>query len=120
MLGWDHLRILVRGIAASPGTSRGFVVKAFSPQDALDMIKETKDPVLVTPFTDPTWTPVFPSLKAVVTDIGGMLSHAAIVARELGIPAVVGSRTATSTLEDGECVVVDGSRGVVYDCDPTV
>ena len=63
--------------------------------------------------TNVGWTPLFPRAGAVVTDIGGSLSHAAIVARELGIPAVVGCGDATIRLKTGDRVLVDGRRGVV-------
>jgi rifampicin phosphotransferase len=69
--------------------------------------------ILVAPFTNIGWTPVFPRAAAVVTDIGAPLSHAAIVARELGIPAVVGCGNATIRLRTGDRVRVDGSHGTV-------
>jgi pyruvate,water dikinase len=73
--------------------------------------------VLVTAMTDISWTPLFPRLSAVVTDVGAPLSHAAIVARELGIPAVVGCGDATLRLHSGDRVRVDGGRGVVEKLD---
>ena len=69
--------------------------------------------ILVTTVTNVGWTPLFPRAAAVVTDVGAPLSHAAIVARELGIPAVVGTGNATSVLKTGDRVRVDGSRGTV-------
>jgi pyruvate,water dikinase len=69
--------------------------------------------VLVTTVTNVGWTPLFPRLAAVVTDVGAPLSHAAIVARELGIPAVVGCGNATMRLRTGDRVRVDGSAGTV-------
>ena len=69
--------------------------------------------ILVTATTNVGWTPLFPRLAAVVTDVGAPLSHAAIVARELGIPAVVGCFNATSVLKTGDRVRVDGARGIV-------
>ena len=69
--------------------------------------------ILVTTVTNIGWTPVFPRAAAVVTDVGAPLSHAAIVARELGIPAVVGCGNATMRLHTGDRVGVDGSRGTV-------
>ena len=69
--------------------------------------------VLVTTITNVGWTPIFPRLTAIVTDVGAPLSHAAIVARELGIPAVVGCGNATMLLKTGDCVRVDGGRGIV-------
>lgn len=69
--------------------------------------------VVVCPVTSATWSVVFPSIGALVTDAGGMLSHPAIIAREYGIPAVVGTGDATEVLKDGQRVTVDGSAGVV-------
>ena len=69
--------------------------------------------ILVAPFTLPSWTPFFASAKGVVTNIGGMLCHAAVVAREYGIPAVVGTVRATETIRDGQLIEVDGDAGVV-------
>ena len=106
---------VVKGLGASRGIVKGIVFLAFSPKEAMEKVGVVGD-VLVTSFTDPTWTTLFPRLKAVITDIGGMLSHAAIVSRELGIPSVVGTGNATSLLKDGDCVVVDGYKGEVYKC----
>ncbi|MQB01364.1 MAG: hypothetical protein GEU78_13910 [Actinobacteria bacterium] len=69
--------------------------------------------VVVCPTTSPAWSVVFPSMGALVTDSGGILSHPAIIAREHGIPAVVGAGNATSLLRDGQTVTVDGTTGVV-------
>jgi pyruvate,water dikinase len=69
--------------------------------------------VLVTTITNVGWTPLFPRAAAVVTDVGAPLSHAAIVARELGIPAVVGCGNATMRLRTGDRVRVDGTAGTV-------
>jgi len=69
--------------------------------------------VLVTTITNVGWTPLFPRAAAIVTDVGAPLSHAAIVARELGIPAVVGCGNATMRLSTGDLVRVDGTAGTV-------
>jgi pyruvate,water dikinase len=69
--------------------------------------------VLVAEFTDPGWTPLFINAGALVLEVGGALTHGAVVAREYGIPAVVGVRGATATLRTGQRVRVDGNRGVV-------
>lgn len=69
--------------------------------------------ILVCPYTSPAWTPIFPKIKGVVTDSGGMLTHAAITAREYGIPAVVGTWTATSSVKDGDVIRIDGTEGRV-------
>ena len=69
--------------------------------------------ILVTHTTNIGWTPLFPRAGAIVTDIGGALSHAAIVAREIGIPAVVGCGDATMRLRTGDRIRIDGGRGLV-------
>jgi pyruvate,water dikinase len=69
--------------------------------------------VVVCPITSPVWSVVFPSVGALVTDAGGILSHPAIIAREYRVPAVVATGNATSVLRDGQRVTVDGSAGVV-------
>lgn len=69
--------------------------------------------ILVCPFTDPGWTPVLDRAAGVVTEAGGLLSHAAVICREYGIPAVLGVPEATNRLPDGSTVVVHGSDGYV-------
>ena len=69
--------------------------------------------VLVAGTTTPAWTPLFAMASAVVTDIGGPLSHGSIVAREYGIPAVLGTGVATRRIHSGQTITVDGSEGVV-------
>ncbi|MEM4372659.1 MAG: pyruvate, water dikinase, partial [Metallosphaera sp.] len=105
-------KILVKGLAASPGIASG---KARVLMD----VKESKDfqkgEILVTRMTDPDWVPVMKIASAIVTDEGGITSHAAIVSRELGIPAIVGAKDATKVLETGQEITVDATRGVVYE-----
>ena len=98
------------GIGCSPGKSRGTVkvIRRIEETHRLD-----KDDVLVTFFTDPGWTPVLNLVSAVVTETGGLLSHAAIISREYGIPAVLNVKHATALLHDGQTVEVDGDQGVV-------
>ena len=69
--------------------------------------------ILVAPLTTPAWTPLFARAAAVVTDIGGPLSHGSIVAREYGIPAVLGTNVATKRISSGQLVTVDGKAGTV-------
>ena len=69
--------------------------------------------MLVAPLTDPAWTPLFVPVEAVVVDVGGQMSHAVIVSRELGLPCVVAATGATASLPDGALVEVDGSAGTV-------
>jgi pyruvate,water dikinase len=69
--------------------------------------------ILVAPITSPSWTPVFGKVAAAVSDIGGIMSHAAIVSREYGLPAVVGTGDATSRIKTGDRLRVDGHAGTV-------
>jgi pyruvate,water dikinase len=69
--------------------------------------------ILVTPFTDPSWTPLFPLAAGLVTEVGGLMTHGAVVAREYGIPAVVGVDSATSIIKDGPRIRIDGHLGFV-------
>ncbi|WNQ13197.1 PEP-utilizing enzyme [Paenibacillus aurantius] len=101
---------ILSGQAGSPGQARG-TVKVISGPEGFSNLKPGD--VLVCRFTDPTWTPLFEIVSAVVSDTGGSLSHAAIVAREYGIPAVLGTRIATKQLRVGDKVLVDGDRGMV-------
>ena len=100
----------VRGFAASSGVVEGIarIVKS------VDEIKRLQPgDILVCQVTNPTWAPIFQKIKAAVSDIGGSMSHAAIVAREYGLPAVVGTGNATSKIKDGQMIRVDGGRGIV-------
>ena len=72
-----------------------------------------KGDILITVSTSPQWTPIIRFASAIVTDIGGSLSHAAIISREFGIPAVVGTQEATKLIKDGQKVTVNGTAGVV-------
>ncbi len=103
-------RVLLQGLAASPGTASG-PVRVLATPDQGDQLLDGE--VLVAPLTNPDWVPTLRRAVAIVTDGGGMTCHAAIVARELGVPCVVGARTATTTLRDGEVVTVDGRQGMV-------
>jgi pyruvate,water dikinase len=69
--------------------------------------------IIVCTFTNPSWVPVFTLAGGLVTDLGGVTSHPAVVAREFGLPAVVGSRTATTRIADGQEIEIDGTAGTV-------
>ncbi|MBU1782283.1 PEP-utilizing enzyme, mobile region [bacterium] len=101
---------LIKGHPASPGVAEGKAIIILSVED-LDKIKEGE--VMVCPITTPSWTPIFSKIAAVVTNVGGVMSHAAIVCREYGIPAVVGTGFATQLIKTGQLVRVDGKRGIV-------
>lgn len=98
------------GIAGSPGVVSGSVRLVRSPEE-FDRLQ--KGEILVAPMTNPVWTPLFAIAGGLITEIGGILSHGAIVAREYGIPAVMSVAGATKLLSDGQQVTVDGDRGVV-------
>lgn len=100
----------VTGFPGAPGVVEGVARVLAGPEDG-DRLKPGE--ILVTTLTNVGWTPMFPRAAAVVTDMGAPLSHASIVARELGIPAVVGTGNATMRLRDGDRVRVDGERGTV-------
>lgn len=101
---------LVAGTGASRGTATGAVRIIHGPADFGGL---RSGEILVCPYTSPSWTPLFQRAAAVVVDAGGTGSHAAIVAREYGIPAVMGTRNATAVLADGQRVTVNGSTGLV-------
>lgn len=105
-------KILLKGLGASPGVAGG-PVRIVSEEMNLEVVK--KGDVLVTAMTSPDMVPAMTRAAAIVTDEGGMTCHAAIVARELGIPCIVGATHATELLKDGEKITVDGSMGVVYE-----
>ena len=98
------------GMAASPGVAEG---PARVVLDADDIGDVRDGEILVAPITAPSWAPVFSKIKATVTDIGGLMSHAAIVCREYGVPAVTGTGHATSELNNGDLIRVDGNTGTV-------
>jgi pyruvate,water dikinase len=107
--GGDVGRVLA-GFAGSPGIAEGRARVVLSPRD-LDTLQEGE--VLVASITSPSWTPVFARIVAAVSDIGGIMCHAAIVSREYGLPAVVGTGTATSRIRTGQLIRVDGHTGTV-------
>ncbi len=104
-------QLILEGLGASPGIASG-VVKIIRDFDDLDKIK--KGDVLVTAMTNPDMVVSMQKASAIVTDEGGITSHAAIVSREMGIPCVVGTGNATNKLEDGTNITVDGFKGKVY------
>lgn len=102
--------VLARGLAAAPGTASGKVRILATPEQGGRLLDGE---ILVAQMTNPDWLPAMRRAGALVTDTGGMTCHAAIVARELGVPCIVGARTATRDLHDGMTVTVDGTAGRV-------
>lgn len=107
------MRLLTNGIAASGGRVRGL---ACVMRDELRPVRPGE--ILVTELTDPvSFADLVEHAVALVTDLGGLASHPAILARELGIPAVVNTRNATEVIKDGTLIVVDGGTGEVFGVD---
>jgi pyruvate,water dikinase len=106
---------VLRGTAGSPGVVEGPVRVVTHPSQLTEV---QPGDVLVCPATSPAWAPVFARVAATVSDVGGIMSHTAIVCREYGMPAVVGTGNAVATLRTGQRVRVDGSSGVVTVLEP--
>jgi pyruvate,water dikinase len=100
----------LQGVAASPGVVEG-PARVISSATELDTVEAGE--ILVCPITAPSWAPVFAKIKAAVSDIGGIMAHAAIVSREYGLPAVVGTGFGTKRITTGQMVRVDGDNGTV-------
>jgi phosphohistidine swiveling domain-containing protein len=101
---------IITGVAASPGTAQGTAKVVHS---LVEASKLQQGDIMVCEMTVPPWVPLFATVSGVVADSGGILSHCAIVAREFGLPAVVGTRVGTTTIHDGMTVTVDGTKGLV-------
>ncbi len=101
---------VLTGQGVCAGVARGTVRIVRDPADPRFL--EPGD-ILVAPITDPAWTPLFLAVAGVVVEVGAQQSHAAIVARELGIPAIVGVSNATTRLIDGQTIEIDGATGIV-------
>lgn len=97
------------GVGISPGTAEGIAKVVLDPKNAV--VK--KGEILIAPFTDPGWTPLFVDASALITEVGGMLTHGSVVAREYGIPGVVGVVDATKKIKTGQRLRVDGTSGIV-------
>jgi pyruvate,water dikinase len=97
------------GLAVSAGTIEGRA------RVILDIARADLEPgdILVTSFTDPSWTPLFVAIKGLVTEVGGLMTHGSVIAREYGLPAVVGVANATRLIRDGQQIRVHGTEGYV-------
>ena len=113
LLVFDSTGDVLKGVSGSPGTAVGTVRIIRTPEE---FYKMQKGDVLVCHLTDPEWTPLFKLASAVVADTGSALSHAAIVAREFNIPAVLGVGFATTKFKDGDLITVNGNTGEVRSC----
>lgn len=99
----------ILGLAVSTGTVEGRARVILNMEDA----NLEEGDILVTSFTDPSWTPLFVSIKGLVTEVGGLMTHGAVIAREYGLPAVVGVDNATRIIKDGDHIRVNGTEGYV-------
>lgn len=99
----------IPGLAVSSGVIEGRARVILKMEDA---VPEEGD-ILVTRYTDPSWTPIFVSIKGLVTEVGGLMTHGAVIAREYGLPAVVGVERATQLIKDGDRIRVNGTEGYV-------
>src|SRR5437870_11571780 len=97
------------GLPVSSGVIEGRARVALNLEDAV----LEKGDILVTCFTDPSWTPLFVSINGLVTEVGGLTTHGAVIAREYGLPAVVGVENATKLIKDGQRIRVHGTEGYV-------
>jgi len=97
------------GIAVSSGVIEGRA-RVISRMEEADF--EEGD-ILITTFTDPSWTPIFVSIKGLVTEVGGLVTHGSIIAREYGLPAVVSVENATKLIKDGQKIRLDGTKGYI-------
>jgi pyruvate,water dikinase len=117
MANWAKLKAIAEGdvskivgFAGSPGNAEGPARVCRTVSE----IKELKEgEILVAPTTSPSWAPAFQKIKAAVTDVGGVMCHAAIVCREYGLPAVVGTGSATSRIKTGQMIRVNGVSGEI-------
>jgi phosphohistidine swiveling domain-containing protein len=116
MSAWETQRhneptgTVLRGFAVSPGRVSAPASVIHSPDDFSRMEADT---ILVCPTTTPAWTPLFSQARGLVTDVGGVLAHGSIVAREFGIPAVLGTGEASTRISHGQLITVDGDGGPV-------
>jgi len=100
------------GISGSSGLAQGYASVVLDPSEA--PVALTRNDILVVPYTDVGWTPLFSGIGGIVAETGGQLSHTSIVAREYGLPAVVSVKKATHIIRDGQSITVDGDSGKVY------
>lgn len=99
----------IAGLPVSSGVVEGRARVILNMEEA----KLEEGDILVTLFTDPSWTPLFVSIKGLITEVGGLMTHGAVIAREYGLPAVVGVENATRLIQDGQRIRVHGTEGYV-------
>ena len=105
-------KIILKGIPASPGIANGKAKIILSPKECKKM---KKGDILVTEMTNPLYMPAIEKAKAIITDIGGLLCHAAIVSREMKIPCVVNTKKATTVLKNNQKIIVNATTEEIYE-----
>ncbi len=108
------MKVILKGLGASAGSVEG-MAKVFLPGD--DAKSFPQDAIMVTTLTDPTMVMAMMRASAIVTDLGGITSHPAILSREMGIPCVVNTKEGTKAIKDGQKIKVDGQTGEIYELD---
>lgn len=111
MRGNSGNEVILRGMPACPGIAQG---KAAIIPDYSSIEKMNKGDILVAPYTTPLLAPAILKAVGIITETGGIASHAAIVAREFGIPCIVSAENATKILKDDMNIIIDGERGEIY------
>jgi len=106
-------KIEIKGICANPGYAEGPAHVIHDVKDISKLLKTPNNSILVCPFTTPLFAVILRRVKGIVTDLGGLTSHAAIVARELGIPCVVGTEKATKIIPDKAKVIINNEKVIV-------
>ena len=106
------MKLILKGIIASKGKVEGedFVVKS-----SANLKKFKKGSILVAEITNPLFVPAMSQSSGIITDIGGLTSHPAIISRELGIPCIVGTKEATKKLKTGQKIILDATKGEIYE-----
>ena len=107
-----NTKILARGIGTSPGVVKGRVVVV---HEINELSKVQENDIIIVHESNPAWTVGMMKASAIISELGGIICHAAIVAREMGLPCVVGVENATQLFQDGMRITVDGSKGVIYE-----
>ncbi|MBI5530795.1 MAG: hypothetical protein HY918_04875 [Candidatus Doudnabacteria bacterium] len=108
------MKLILKGLGASAGSAKG-IARILLPSENLTKLEEGE--ILITTLTDPTMANAMVKALAIVTDIGGITSHPAILSREMGIPCVVNTKEATKIIKTGMKILVDGEKGEIYELD---
>ncbi len=104
-------KILLKGLGASQGQTQG-IARVILPGESFSDFKEGE--ILVTTITDPTMVMAMVKATAIITDLGGITSHPAILSREMGIPCIVNTKDATKKITNGQTIFIDGQKGEIY------